>query len=284
MRLSSGSFDQATSGLDPEGLDGARDLGRQGDAAPPPPREHDPLAKGVASVADAPLGVDHVTRAEPVARGARAVGAVEREHARLDRRQRDPAVDAREALAHPDGLVVARLHEQPALAELERELDAVGEPSLEPLLQDEAVDHHVEVVRLGPIELDLVAQVDHRAVDAGPHEAFAPHALELQLELPLAGPRDGRENAEPRAFGHREHAVDDLLDGLRLDALPAARAMRHANAGVEQAQVVGDLGDGAHRRPRRLRQGALLDGDGGAQALDALDVRASPGCSRNCRA
>ncbi len=142
------------------------------------------------------LGIDDVARAEAVARGARAVRAVEREHARLDRRQRDAAVDARESLAQPEGLVVAfDLHEQAPLAELERELDAVGEAPLDAVLQDDAVDDDVEVVRLGAVELDLVAEVDHRPVDARADEALAPQPLELELQLPLAGAGDRREHA-----------------------------------------------------------------------------------------
>ena len=77
------------------------------------------------------------TRAEAVARGARAVRPVEREHARLDGRQGDPAVDAGEALAHPERLAVPRLHEQATFAQLERELDAVGQPALDALLEDD---------------------------------------------------------------------------------------------------------------------------------------------------
>ena len=126
---------------------------------------------------------------------------------------------------------------------------------------------------LRPVELELVAQVDDRAVDARAHEALAPQPLELELELALAGARDGREHREARALGQREHAVDDLLDRLRLDALAAARAVGDADARVEEAQVVGDLGDRADGGARRLRERALLDGDGGAEPVDALDVR-----------
>ena len=141
-----------------------------------------------------------------------------------------------------------------------------------PVLEHEAVDDDVEVVSLGAVELDLVAEVDDGAVDARAHEALAPQPLELELELALARARDGREEREARALGEREHAVDDLLHRLRLDALAAARAVRNADARVEQAQVVGDLGDRADGGARRLRERALLDGDGRAQALDALDV------------
>src|ERR1019366_6501778 len=138
-------------GVDAERAHRSRELGRERHAGAATPREHDAFAERLARVSDAALGIDDVARAEPVARGARAVRAVEREHPRLDGWQRDAAVDAREALAHPEGLVVARLHEEAPFAELERELDAVGEASLDAVLQDETVDHDVEVVDLRAI-------------------------------------------------------------------------------------------------------------------------------------
>jgi hypothetical protein len=42
--------------------------------------------------------------------------------------------------------------------------------------------------------------------------------------------------------------------------------------GVEQAQVVVDLGDGPHGRTRVARGRLLVDGDGRGQALDEVDV------------
>ena len=198
--------------------------------------------------------------------------SVEREHARLDGRQRDPAVDAREALGEPERLLTLDGDEEAALADLQRELDAVGETALHAVLEDDAIDDDVEIVGLRAIELEGVAEVDHRAVDACPDEAVAPQALELQLELAFAGTGDGREDAEARALGEREDAVDDLLDRLRLDSLAAVGAVRDADAREEKPQVVGDLGDRADGGARGLREGTLLDGDGGREAVDALDV------------
>jgi len=127
-------------------------------------------------------------------------------------------------------------------------------------------------VHLRTIELDLVSEVDDRAVDARADEAFPAQTFELEAELALSRPRDRREQGQPRALRHRENPVDDLLDRLRLDALSAVRAVGNPHARIEQAQVVGDLGDRAHRGSRRLREGPLLDGDGRAEALDAFDV------------
>ena len=125
---------------------------------------------------------------------------------------------------------------------------------------------------LASVELDRIAEIDDGAVDARAHEAFAAEALELELQLPLPRSRDRREDAEARALRQSEDAVDDLLDRLGLDPLPAARAVRDADASEEQAQVVGDLGDRADGRARRLRQWALLDRDRGREPFDAVDV------------
>ena len=260
-------------GVDAERLDRALQFRGERDRAAPSPREHDAFAQRALRVADDALRIDDGTRAETRARGAGAVRAVEREHARLDRRQRDPAIDARKALRHPEGLFAFHRNEQASLADLERELDAVGEAALHAFLEDDAVDDDIEVVRLAAIELGRVADVDHRAVDAHAHEALFAYALQLELQLTLPPARDGREHAEPRAIGQREDAVDDLLDRLRFDALAAVRAMRDADARKQQAEVIRDLGDGAHRGARRLRERPLLDRDRRREPIDAIDVR-----------
>ncbi len=53
----------------------------------------------------------------------------------------------------------------------------------------------------------------------------------------------------------------------------AVRAVRHADRGVEQPQVVVDLGHRADRRARVLRHRLLLDRDRRRQAVDRVDVR-----------
>ena len=72
--------------------------------------------------------------------------------------------------------------------------------------------------------------------------------------------------------GSCEHPVDDLLRGLAGDQPAAVRAVRHADAGVQQPQVVVDLGDRADGRARVARRRLLVDRDRGRQALDEVDV------------
>ena len=82
-----------------------------------------------------------------------------------------------------------------------------------------------------------------------------------------------REQQQPGALRHRRHPVDHLLHGLRPDRLAALGAVGHADRGVEQPQVVLDLGHRPHRRARVAGDRLLLDRDRRRQPLDRVDVR-----------
>ena len=56
-------------------------------------------------------------------------------------------------------------------------------------------------------------------------------------------------------------------------SLPQFGAVRHADVGEQQPQVVVDLGDRADRRARVRPGGLLLDRDGRREAVDQIDVR-----------
>ena len=71
-----------------------------------------------------------------------------------------------------------------------------------------------------------------------------------------------------------QDALHDLLGGLAGDGAAAVGAVGRADGGVEQAQVVVDLGDGADGGAGAAAGGFLLDGDGGREAFDGVDVGA----------
>ena len=167
---------------------------------------------------------------------------------------------------------------QDALAEAQRLLHlargvvVLGGRLAGQLGDDEAVHHHVDVVPLVAVEVELLVDVADGAVDADAHEAEALDGLEDLLVLASAVADDGREQhrARPRRLG--EHGVDDLLHGLAADDLPAVQAVRDAGAGVEQAQVVVDLGHRGDGGARVLRDALLVDRDSRREAVDVVDV------------
>ena len=144
----------------------------------------------------------------------------------------------------------------------------LGEARLEPGRQHHAVDHQLDVVLELLVELRHRVQLVQLAVDLDPLEAGAQQLGELLAVLALAPAHDRRQQIEARALGQAHDPVDHLRDGLALDRQPGRGRIRDADPGVEQAQVVVDLGDRADRRARVPRRGLLLDRDRRRQAGD----------------
>ena len=167
---------------------------------------------------------------------------------------------------------VDEVEQHDAAGEPERGLDRVGEPLLGARLDREPVDHHLDGVLLLLLELRRLGQRVHHAVDPGPREALGLQLGEEVDILALAAADHRGEHLEPGALRHREHPVDDLLRGLLADQLAADRAVRLADPGEEQPQVVVDLGDRADGRARVARGRLLVDRDRRGQALDEVDV------------
>ena len=119
---------------------------------------------------------------------------------------------------------------------------------------------------------DVLFERARLAVDARLGEAARAQRLQLLLELALAAADDRRQHVDARVLRIRHHQIDDAIERLRGDLAAAVRAVRHADVGEEQAQVVVDLGDGADRRARVRAGRLLLDGDRRRQALDQIDV------------
>ena len=280
------------------------ELPRVPDVHPPavPPPRVDRLAERLRPVGDDERLVELVHRAEAGARGARALRRVEAEDARLELVERAFGVlGAGELLAEAVlGPAVLRRGildqdgERP-LRELERRLDALGDPLARRVLDRDPVDDRVDVVLLVAAEtegilaavLQDLAEVDDLPVRARAHEALLRERLEhLAVEALLrADDRRAEHRAPAREAG--EQRLDDLartrrgdlaaaeVDRLRtaLPRLLGVPAGGRPAAREEEAQVVPDLGRGRHDRARAVAARALLDRDRRWQPLDRLDVR-----------
>ena len=168
---------------------------------------------------------------------------------------------------------VQHLHEHAPVGQLARQLHRLGDAAGGAGLQLHAVHHHVdEVLDLLVQGERLSPQLHHLAVDAHAGEAFLLQVGEELGELALAAGHHGRHDDGLGVGGQRQDLVGHLVGGLLLDGPPAFRAVRHAHAREQQAQVVVYLGGGAHGGARVLAGGLLVDGHGGRQAVDAVQV------------
>src|SRR5665647_1243117 len=231
-----------------------------------------PLSMLHRPVGDDERRVDLLRGPQAVTGGAGAVRAVEAEDTRLDLGQGDAAVHAGELPGEREGLAVGGLDLDEAVGELGGGLDGVGEPPPQALLHHQPVDDHGHVVLELLVEVAILLELAHCAVHLDAREAVGAKLLEELAVLALAAAHDRRDDAEPRAAVKVADAVDDLLDALPRDEAAAARTVRVADPGVQEAQVVVDLGDRADRGTRVARRRPLIDGDGRGETLDAVDV------------
>ena len=117
-----------------------------------------------------------------------------------------------------------------------------------------------------------VAELDHLAVDPGAGEALPGELLEQPFVLALAAAHDRRQHLEPRALGQLSTRSTICCGVWRVITRPQFGQCGTPMRGVEQAQVVVDLGDRADRRARVARRRLLVDRDRRRQALDEVDV------------
>ncbi|MPM67874.1 hypothetical protein SDC9_114799 [bioreactor metagenome] len=158
-------------------------------------------------------------------------------------------------------------------AHAQHRLHAFGQPLLGVGAHTQAVDHHVDVVLFGLLQRRQVLKLVDRAIDAKAHIAQRLHLREQLDELALLLPGHGRQQHDARVLGQREHGVHHLAHGLHRQRQVMIGAERRTRARIQQAQVIMDLGDRAHRGARVVAGGLLLDADGGRQAFDQVHVR-----------
>jgi hypothetical protein len=178
-----------------------------------------------------------------------------------------------EALTHDGGFgAVQCIDEKSAIAELESELDGIGDSTLATFTYDDSVHDDVEVVRAGAVDGQLIAELDRFAVQASTDVALAAKTLELVPELALLAADNGGKQSDSGPLAAGQDCVDDLLNREGSKDLPRDRAVRCPHASVEQTQVVRDFRDCPHRGSRTFSEGPLLDRDGWTEAFDALDA------------
>jgi len=247
------------------------------------PRADGAVAQRAAALDDE-LRVELHHAAQAGAGGAGAVRAVEAEGARLDLRQAEAANRAGEAFGEQPVTGVFGVRDvrdqHHAVAQAQRSLHRVSQARLLGILlarlgpaDDQAIHNCFDGVILVAIQLRRALDLVHLTVHACAHEASLADVLENALVLALAIHDQGRKEQEAAALRVFQQRVDNLLDGLRADLPAAVRAVRDADARIEEPQVVVDFGNSADGGARVAAGPALVDGDGRAEAFDLVHVR-----------
>ena len=228
----------------------------------------DAARHGERGVIDKGLGVHDAARAQAVAVRAGTIGGVEGEVARL-RVVHGVAMDGAgqrervlEELAR-HGLGVVAVGQEPhahlAVRQLGGLLHSLHDATERVLADDHAVDHDLHGVLELLLELDVLVEVAHLAVDAHAREALLAQVLEELGVLALAAQHHWRQYQGAPALACGHDLVGHLVGGLALDHAAALRAVGRAHAGKEQAQIVVDLRNGAHRGAGVAGGGLLID-------------------------
>ena len=214
-----------------------------------------PSASDLVGIGHHQLGVDLEPGPEPVAGRAGAVGRVEREVPGGGLLEAQPAVGAGQVLGEGDGLLLGPVgvdhdHLGHAVGQAQGRLHRLGEALADVVAPHQAVHHHLDGVLLvaGQVQRAAVGQLHRDAVDPGPGEALLGQVVEEGPVLALAAPHHRGQHLEAGALGQGQDAVHDLLGALAGHRPAAVGAVGPADPGVEQSQVVVDLGDRAHRR------------------------------------
>ena len=185
------------------------------------------------------------------------------------------ALGARKA-RREDHIRHRRIHiddQRQAVAQFKGRLEGFGEAQFEVFADLEAVHHDFDRMLFAFVEIRQIVQFAHHSIHPGAHKAGAAQFFEYVQVLSLALANKRREQHQATALGQGQHAVHHLAYGLRLEAPMVCGAVRFADPGEEQAQVVVNLRNSAHGGARVVRGGFLFDGNRRRQTFDVIDIR-----------
>ena len=226
-------------------------------------------------VGDNQLFVEGEHVAQAVAGWAGAVGTVERKVFGCEGFKTDVAVETGVFFGvEPVGPFVSGLNhgDQQSLAGGERELDRVVDAAAHGGVNDQPVDDRLDGVFFIFLQIGGVFDFVEFAVDAHAHKALLADRLEHLFVLAFAS---AHQRGEQHHFGfgrNVQQLLDDVLGALLLDRFATPGAVDVSNGWKKQAQVVVDFGDGGDDGARVGTCRTLLDGDGGREALNGVDI------------
>ena len=202
---------------------------------------------------DQALDVEELLNPQAITGRAGARRVVEGEQLRLqlaDGMATDRAGEARGEDDFFPWLVVHRRYQSNTVRQLQCGFEGLRQALLQIGTHLEAVDHYVNRMLLLLIQLRRFVQLIELAVDPGTNKTLRTQFFEDGKMFTLALANHRCQQHQLGAFRLGQHQVDHLADGLGFQGDVVVRATGDTYAGIQQAQVVVDLGDGAHGRAR----------------------------------
>ncbi len=226
---------------------------------------------------DQQLRIELLREAQSVAGRASAERRVKGKHARLQFFDTDAMIRTRQLGAeHLFIMLIIKIadHRYESVALGDRQLAGLRNTALLPRLDHDTIHNDLDrmLIRFFQFDLVLFQQLD-LAVHPHARKALAANAVEDLLMRALAPAHHRRQHQKLRTFFKSHDRIHHLVDRLAADQPAADRAVRFADSGVKQAQIVVDLRHGADGRPRIAVGRFLVDGDRRGKPLDVLHVR-----------
>ena len=159
-----------------------------------------------------------------------------------------------------------------ALRSLQAGGQGIRQPFLQVILFHQPVHHHLNVVAVVFVQLNVVGELTDLPIHPHPHKPLRRQAGEQLFMGALLTPDHRRQHLEAGAIGQGHDPVDHLIDGLGGDAAIAVGAVGLPGPAVEQPQVVVDLRHRAHGGAGVVGGGFLINGDGGTEALNGVHI------------
>ena len=137
-----------------------------------------------------------------------------------------------------------------AVGEVERRFKRLRQARFNPVFDDDTINDDFDIVLDLFVEGGNVGDFVILAVDFDALKAFFLKFGEFFAVFAFAAANNRREEIKTRAFAFFQQTVDHFGHGLRCDRQTSCGRIRNADARPEEAHVVVNLGDGAHRRTR----------------------------------
>ena len=178
------------------------------------------------------------------------------------------------------GIVLAELHRFPAddinddkaAGQGNGSLNRIGQAAAHRIIDGQAVHDDFNGMLDILFQLDLFVQIIHVAVNAHAGVTAAAGSVQLLGLGAFAAPHNRGQHLEAGAFRQFKHLVYHLVHRLLADDASADRAVRNADAGIHQTEIIINFRHGAHGGTRVVAGGFLVNGNRRGKAGDLVHI------------